>query len=495
MATTTPYSAPQDAGFVPVPGRWIAMIILLVAQFMNLIDVTIVNVALPSLQASFGATSSQIEWVVAGYILFFAVLLLPAGRLGDIVGRRRMFLWGVAVFTLGSAFCGLAPSIETLVAARVFQAVGAAMMTPQTLAIIPVIFAPHERGAAFALTGLTAGMAAVAGPVLGGWLIGADLYGAGWRPIFLVNIPVGMIALAAGLRYLPRVPPADGPGLDLVGTALAAAALLLVIFPLIEGRQVGWPLWCFVMMAAAVPVALMFALWLRRQAARNGAQVLPASLFGNRGFALGTVLASMLFSGVPGFFLVLAMYLQAGYGLTPLQSGTTTVPFSAGVLVASILSGRLGPRWLRPRITAGALGLALGILWVRIVVGQGGDEVARLALAPGLALGGLGLGTAISPLFQTILASVSGRDTGAASGGLQAFQQMGGAFGVAITGEIFFAALARATAGGIAPHAAYSNAMTLAVLYQIVIFGALAVLVWVLPRPSPAATVPVVAEA
>lgn len=473
-----------DVATTPVPGRWIAMIILLVAQFMNLIDVTIVNVALPSLQTAFGASSSQIEWVVAGYILFFALLLLPSGRLGDIVGRRRMFILGVAVFTLGSALCGMAPSIETLVAARVFQALGAAMMTPQTLAIIPVIFAPKERGAAFALTGLTAGLAAVAGPVLGGWLIEANIANLGWRPIFLVNIPVGIIAIIAAMIYLPKVKGAPGQGLDLVGTGLAGAVLLLVIFPLIEGRQVGWPTWCFVMMAAAIPVAVLFALWLRRQAARQGAQIIPAALFGNHAFAIGTVLSASLFSGIPGFFLVLAIYLQSGYGLTPLQSGMTTVPFSLGVLVASIISAKLGARMLRPRITAGAVMLALAMIWVRFVAQGMGDEMVRLSFSPALLLGGIGLGIAISPLFQTILAGVAGRDTGAASGGLQAFQQMGAALGVAVMGEMFFSTLAAAMKTGGAPHAAFATAIDYALIYNVVVFAAVAALVWALPRPT-----------
>lgn len=480
----TPPSPTPAAEPPPVAGRWIAMTILLVAQFMNLIDVTIVNVALPSLQQAFNATSSQIEWVVAAYILFFALLLLPAGRLGDIYGRRRMFVLGVAVFTAGSALCGLAPSIEALVAARIFQAVGAAMMTPQTLAIIPAIFSPRERGAAFALTGLTAGMAAVAGPVLGGLLIGADLWGLGWRPIFLVNVPVGLIAIVLALRWLPKVPAVRGMGLDLTGTALAGMALLLVIFPLIEGRQFGWPWWCFAMIAAALPVAVLFLAWLRRQAERNASQVIPASLFGNRSFVLGTVLSSALFSGVPGFFLVLAMYLQVGYGLTPLQSGLTTVPFSAGVLVASILSGRLGVRWLRPRITAGALMLAGCMVWLRLIVAGTGDEMLRLAFSPALMLGGIGLGTAISPLFQTILGNVEGRDTGAASGGLQAFQQMGAAVGVAIMGEIFFATLARNLSAGLDPHPAYATALTNAVIYNVIVFAMIAALVWRLPAPK-----------
>ena len=477
-------AAAQNMAQAPVQGRWIAMTILLVAQFMNLIDVTIVNVALPSMQTAFQATSSQIEWVVAAYILVFALLLLPSGRLGDILGRRRMFIAGVAVFTLGSALCGMAPSIGGLVGARVFQAVGAAMMTPQTLAIIPVLFAPHERGAAFALTGLTAGLAAVAGPVLGGWLIGADLFGLGWRPIFLVNIPVGLAAIVLALRYLPKLKGVPGLSLDVVGTLIAAVALLLVIFPLIEGRQIGWPWWCFAMMAAAVPVAGLFLGWLKRQEGRNGAQVIPASLFRNRGFVLGTALSALFFSGIPGFFLVLALYLQVGYHLTPLHSGMTTLPFSIGVLLSSVLSGRLGPRLLRPRIMAGSLMLAAAMLWLRLIVQGTGDEVVSLSFAPALLIGGVGLGTAISPLFQTILANVGGRDTGSASGGLQAFQQMGGAFGVAIMGQIFFSTLTREMATGGNPHLAYATALTHAVFYNMLVFAVLAALVWLLPKPA-----------
>ena len=194
---------PQPAVYA---GRWIAMAVLLLAGFMNLVDVSIVNVALPSLQHAFDASDSQIEWVVAAYVLVLALGLLPFGRLGDIVGRRRMFVAGVAVFTLGSAICGLAPSMGALVAARVVQGIGGAMMTPQTLAIVPALFPPHERGKAFSLFGLTAGLATVAGPLLGGLLIDADLFGLGWRPIFLVNVPIGLLAVILALYYVPELP-------------------------------------------------------------------------------------------------------------------------------------------------------------------------------------------------------------------------------------------------------------------------------------------------
>jgi EmrB/QacA subfamily drug resistance transporter len=468
----------------PPRNRWIAMAILLVAGFMNLIDVSIVNVALPSLQTALGATPSQIEWVVAAYILFYALMLLPAGRLGDIVGRRRMFLLGVGVFTLGSAICGLAPSIGTLVVARIFQALGAGMMTPQTLALIPILFQPHERGAAFALSGMMSGLAAVTGPVLGGWLISNDIAGLGWRPIFLVNVPVGIAAILLALRFLPKGEGGRVRGLDLMGMVLAAAALLCVIFPLIEGRQAGWPVWCFAMMAAAVPFVGALALWLRRQGRLNRPEIIPAVLFTHRSFVLGTILGAMLFSGVPGFFLVLAVYLQSGYGLDPLHSGLTTLPFSLGVLVSSLVSGRMGTRAMRGRITIGAVMLASCMVGLRFVVDGSLPAIVWSHYAPLLFVVGVGLGVTISPLFQTILSSVPRADTGAASGGLQAFQQMGGALGVAVMGELFFGRVASGMGAGGAAHEVFAAAFVQAILYNTLAFLMLAVLVWALPRPA-----------
>lgn len=476
-------SMTQDDDSQPLPGRWFAMAALLMANFINLIDVTIVNVALPSMQDAFGATDSQIEWVVAVYILTFALLLLPMGRLGDVVGRRRMFLMGVGVFTLGSTLCGLAPGINSLVAARVVQGVGGAMMIPQTLAIVPALFAPKERGLAFALFGLAAGLAAVTGPVLGGLLIAGDFWGLDWRPIFLVNIPVGVVAVVATLRFVPLLPGDADLRLDFIGVALAGLALMMVLFPLIEGRQLGWPLWCWLLMLGAAPVTAGFVLWQKAQARRDAPQLVPASLFDNREYMIGTGLIMMIFAGIPGFFLVFAILLQVGNGLTPLQSGLTTVPFSAGVLVASILSGKLGVRWPRARIAIGAVCLAIGMIGLRFVLPGAGEALSRSGLALPLAVAGIGLGSAISPLFQTVLANVQGRDTGSASGALQAFQQVGAALGLAVMGELFFSTLKTRLPGAADPVAVYSDAMSLAVTFSTVSFILIALLVWRLPTP------------
>ena len=225
----------------PDPRRWLALVILLIANFMNLIDVTIVNVALPSMREGLGATDSQIEWVIAAYILAFALGLLPFGRLGDILGRTHLFLWGVAAFTAASALCGLAPNIEFLIIARVIQGLAGAMMTPQVLAIATVTFPPHERGQAFSLFGLSAGLAAVCGPILGGLLISANLFGMDWQPIFLVNIPIGIAAVIAGWFLIPRLPGNASMRNDYVGIVLFGSGILAVVFPIVEGRAYGWP--------------------------------------------------------------------------------------------------------------------------------------------------------------------------------------------------------------------------------------------------------------
>ena len=465
--------------------RWIAMAVLLIAGFMNLIDVTIVNVALPSMQSGLGATSSEIEWVVAAYIMAFAICLLPFGRLGDMLGRRRIFLIGVGAFTLASALCGLAPDINSLIAARVLQGIGGAMMTPQTLAIAQVIFPPRERGAAFAMFGITAGLAAVSGPLVGGLLINADILGLDWRPIFLVNIPVGIFAVLAGLKFIPVMEGTKDVGIDFAGIALATLALLLVVFPLIEGREFGWPAWMFGLMAASIPAAWLFVRWQRHQAANTRPQLLPVTLMTNTNFMGGVLVASLFFSAVPGFFMVFAIFLQTGFGLTPLQSGLTTVPFPAGVLAASLLSGKLGQRWKRQRVFIGSMMLSVTMIWIQGLVGNLGATVHSLDFLLPLLTAGFGLGTAVSPLFQLALSNVPPRDAGSASGGVQSFQQIGGALGVAVTGHLFFSQLMQNGAGAPAS-AAYVGSLSHAVLYPVFAFGLTALAVLVI-RPRAAA--------
>lgn len=471
------------AGAPPDPRRWVALVVLLIANFMNLIDVTIVNVALPSMRTGLGATDSQIEWVVAAYILAFALGLLPFGRLGDILGRTRMFLWGVTGFTIASALCGMAPNIEFLIAARVVQGLAGAMMTPQVLAIATVTFPPHERGQAFSLFGLSAGLASVCGPIVGGLLIDAQLFGLDWQPIFLVNVPVGIAAVIAGLYLIPRLPGHAGLKNDYVGIALFGISIIAVVFPIVEGRAYGWPLWAYGMIAAGMIGLVAFFYWQRARAARGQSQLLNYDLLTNKDFMFGAFVVTIFASGIPGMFMVISILLQGGFGFSPLESGLTNTPFSVGVLIASAIAARFGASYLRARLAgAGAL-LTGGIGWLHFIIAGTGDSIDHWSFLPPLLIAGIGLGLGFSSLFQLVLANVPPRDAGAGSGALQAFQQVGGAVGVALVGEMFFTTLASDFASGSAPHAAFAHSAAFALWYQVAAFAAVLVLAFFFKAP------------
>lgn len=449
------------------PRRWSALFILLIANFMNLIDVTIVNVALPSMRSGLGASDSQIEWVIAAYILAFALGLLPFGRLGDIIGRTTLFLWGVAAFTLASGLCGLAPSIEFLIGARVVQGLAGAMMTPQVLAIATVTFPPHERGQAFSLFGLSAGLASVCGPILGGLLISWQLFGMDWQPIFLVNIPIGIAVVIAGSFLIPRLPGHAELRNDYVGMLLFGIAILAVVFPIIEGRAFGWPTWSFGMMAGGLFFLALFVWWARARAKAGEPQLLNYDLITNRQFMFGAFVITVFASGIPGMFMVISLLLQGGFAFTPLESGLTNTPFSVGVLIASVIAGRLGSRFLRARLSASGALMVLGITWLHFYIASVSDRIDHWQFLPPLLLAGIGLGLGFSSLFQLVLANVPPRDAGAGSGALQAFQQVGGALGIALIGQIFFSTLGTGLASGETPHAAFAEASSLALWYVI----------------------------
>lgn len=465
-------SLPHSGATVPPdPRRWLSLVILLIANFMNLIDVTIVNVALPSMRENLGATDAQIEWVVAAYVLAFALGLLPFGRLGDIVGRTRMFLLGVTAFTLASALCGMAHSIDMLIAARILQGLGGAMMTPQVLAIATVTFPPQERGQAFSLFGLSAGLASVCGPVLGGILIDAQLFGLDWQPIFLVNIPIGIAALVAGWFLIPRLPGHKELSNDFVGIGLFGLGIVAVVFPIIEGRALDWPMWSFGMMAAGVVLLGVFVFWQRQRAAAGKPQLLNYDLLANRDYMFGAFVVTVFASGIPGLFMVISLLLQSGFGFTPLQSGLTNLPFSVGVLIASFIAGRFGSHYLRSRLAVAGGMIAGGTGWLHFVIAGTGASIDPMSFLLPLLISGIGLGTGFSALFQLVLRNVPPRDAGAGSGALQAFQQVGGALGIALVGQIFFSQLSGNFAAGNSPQAAFGDAAALAMWYQVVSFG------------------------
>jgi EmrB/QacA subfamily drug resistance transporter len=432
---------PAEGGERADPRRWLTLIILLLAAFMNLLDVSIVNIAIPSIQRDLHATYADVQWALAGYTLAYALVLITGGRLGDIFGRKRLFLIGVAGFTIMSALCGAAQGPGMLIACRVVQGAMGAIMVPQVLAVIQVIFPPSERIKALAGFGVTAGLGTVSGPLIGGLLIQHNLLGLGWRPIFLINVPVGIIAVAASAALVRESRAPRPPRLDPVGVGLVSAALLLLLYPLVEGRQLGWPAWTFASMAAAAPVLAAFIGYERVKARRDGSPLVQLSLFRERGFSAGMAIAIAFFLGIASFGLVLTLFLQLGLGFTPLHAGLTFLPFSLGVLVSSGAAARLAPRFGRGVTMAGAIIIAAGMAGLIEIVHHYGAAVTTWELVPGLVAAGLGLGAVIAPLADIVLARVPAQEAGSASGVFNTGLQLGNSIGIAVIGVIFFGML------------------------------------------------------
>jgi len=453
-------------------GRWAALPVLLTGTFMVVLDFFIVNVALPSMQRDLHAGTGAIEWVVAGFALTSAVFLITAARLGDRIGRRRTFSIGLGVFTLASAACGAAASPTVLVAARLAQGIGAALVMPSVLSIINVTYSGADLPRALGIYGLVMGLAAACGQLIGGGLIQADIAGSGWRACFLINVPVGIAALVLAPRFVPESRPEHRPRLDLSGTLLLTAGLTAIVLPLVEGRQHGWPAWTWISFGVAPLLLLTFAAHQRRLARRGGEPLLPPAMFRARSFTAGLVTQLVFWCGQASFFLVLALYLQQGRGLSALDAGLVFTIMAVAYVATSAQAPALVMRYGRRLLAIAALVLASGhglLLAAVAHVGVGGSIVE---LAPGLVLIGVGMGLLLVPLTTTILSSVDTRHAGGASGAVTTVQNVGGALGVAITGAIFFGAL----------HGGYAHALEL----SLAELGALLVGVAVLTRLLPA---------
>src|SRR5499427_3891641 len=429
---------PATAGEGVDPRRWLTLIILLLAAFMNLLDVSIVNIAIPSIQRDLNASYADVQWALAGYTLAYALVLITGGRLGDTFGRKRLFLIGVSGFTIMSALCGAAQSPGQLIAFRVVQGAMGAIMVPQVLAVIQVIFPPRERIKALAGFGITAGLGTVSGPLIGGLLIQHNLFGLTWRPIFLINVPVGILAVIFASVLVRESRSPRPPRLDPLGVVLVSAALLLLLYPLVEGRELGWPGWTFVSMAASVPMFALFVWWEQVKTRRDGSPLVPLRLFGQREFSVGMAIAMTFFLGIASFGLVLTLFLQLGLGFTPLHAGLTFLPFSAGVLISSGAAARLAPRFGRGVTMVGALVIAAGMAGMIAPVHHYGAAVTTWELVPGLVAAGLGLGAVIAPLADIVLDRVPHQDAGSASGVFNTGLQLGNSIGIAVIGVIFF---------------------------------------------------------
>ncbi len=412
----------------------------LLVGFMSLLDVTIVNVAVPSIQQGLHASSASIQWIVSGYALTFGLTLVAGGRLGDVVGRREMFLIGLVLFTLTSAAAGLAPTEHLLVAARLLQGAAAGLLTPQNSGLIQQLFQGEERGRAFGLFGTTVGVSSAIGPVLGGLIIAAFGTDDGWRWVFFVNVPIGLLGIVLAMRWLPRADPREGSvrsQIDGTGSLLLGVAVLAVLLPIVEAMgDPATPLWFLVLLA---PVAAWaFVRWERRVVRRGGAPLLDVRLFAEApGYASGIVLGTAYFCGFSGIWLVLALYLQDGLGFTALQSGLTVTPFAIGSALASVTAGRVITR-LGRRVTVFGLSLVVvGFVALAVVVPLTSPSHPALWLLVPLFVAGVGGGATISPNITMTLSAVPPRMGGAAGGALQTGQRIGSAIGAAVLTAAF----------------------------------------------------------
>lgn len=434
-ARTRSAATPTDG---PDPNRWKALSVCLAAGFMTLLDVSIVNVALPSIAADLDASPSALQWVVSGYALTFGLVLVSAGRLGDARGRRSLFIVGVAVFTLASLAAGLAPTAEWLVAARLVQGVGGGIINPQVSGIIQQLFRGAERGRAFGRLGTTIGVSTAIGPVLGGVIlavVGAD---DGWRWVFLVNLPVGVVAVLLSLRYLaPRRDKEPARDLDAVGAVLLGAGVVGLLWPLVSEQRETLDL---VLLAAGLVLLVVFALWERRVDARGGTPMVRLSLFRVPGYGSSALLALAYFSGFTSIFFVLTLYLQDELAYSPLEAGLAITPFALGSAVTSAVGGRAVSTRGRSVVVLGLALVVAGVVATDVLLAlAAGSSATGWWIAGPLLVAGLGSGLVISPNQTLALEHVPVEQAGAAGGVLQTGQRLGSAVGIAVAGALYFA--------------------------------------------------------
>lgn len=429
-------------GEQPDPRRWKALSVTLVAGFMSLLDVSIVSVALPSIQRGLGTSPAGVQWVVSGYALAFGLSLVPAGRLGDALGRRRMFLGALAAFVLFSGLAGAAPTTELLIAARLLQGLAAGALAPQNSALIQQLFRGAERGRAFGFFGATVGISTAVGPVVGGLILALAGEGEGWRWIFFVNLPIGIVALVLAARLIPRTEPGPRGHVDVVGVALLGGTVLALMLPLVEAESDGLRrLWWLFPIGAALGVA--FVLWERRVLHHDREPLLDLRLLtGTPGYATGATLGTVYFVGFSGIWLVFAVFFQTGLGYTPLQSGLAVTPFALGSATSAVIGGRLVARLGRLLTVIGLSLVVAGLGATALVLLLVDPSVAGIAVAAPLLVAGIGGGWVISPNTTMTLRSVPVRMAGSAGGALQTGQRVGSALGTAGLAGLFYAVLA-----------------------------------------------------
>lgn len=461
-------TAPSSA--VGAPHR-ATLPVVLAAPLLSAMDAFIITLAIPALENDLGASTAEIQLIIAGYAMTYGVGMVTGGRLGDLYGRRTVFAAAIALFTAASLACGLAPTAGFLLGARIVQGAAAALMVPQVLAIFSTVYNGEARARAINWYGFTLGIGAVLGQVVSGLLIGADVFGLGWRACFLVNLPIGIAAAILTPRVVPESRAPGRPRLDPLGVLLVTLALLAVVVPLTVGREQGWPAWTWACLAAAVPLFVVFGVHQHRLRTSGGSPLVDLTLFRERAFSAGLACQLVFWTGQGAFYLALALYAQSGWGLTPFTTGLLFVVVNLGFMTTSLNAHRIAKRLGRQVIALGGLLRVVGLVGQIAVVASDGPVAW---IVPWLFVDGAGMGLAVAPLASTILARVRPDHIGSASGVLTTCVQVGTALGVALIGVIFYAALDGA--------GDYPQAYCLSLLYPIGVGLVLALLVQLLPK-------------
>jgi EmrB/QacA subfamily drug resistance transporter len=440
MSTTT-FSQSQSAARERSAARiaWVGFTVVIASSVMDLLDSTIAQTAAPAIRRDLGGSYAALEWISAAYTLAMAAMLLLGSRLGDRLGRRRVLLIGISGFIGASLLCAFAPSSETLIAARAVQGAMAAIMVPQGFGLIRELFGDEGQQKAFAVVGPVMGLAAVAGPLVGGGLVNLDVLGTGWRAIFLVNVPLGLAALAAGRRFLPRtVPSAPGLRLDAPSVSLAMVGGVALVYPLIEGREHGWPVWSFAMLAGGVLVLGAFAALQARRTRQGHAPLVEPSILRRRPYVAGLAVVVGFIGAMGGMMIALNVMFQTGLGFTPLACGMATVAIPISAIGGSITSSALLAKLGRRTMHVGTVTMAAGLIVVVLVLRAEGGHVSAWSLVGPLLVTGFGMGMVFVPMFDVILAGVAPHELGSASGLLESIQQLAMSLGIAAVGTALF---------------------------------------------------------
>ncbi|MEW6644787.1 MAG: MFS transporter [Pseudomonadota bacterium] len=443
------------------PRRWLALPVLLTGAFLPILDFNVVNLALPAIRQGLHASAGDLQFVISAYAATYAVFLITGGRLGDWLGRRQMFVTGVAGFTLASVLCGFAWSPQVLIVGRILQGVTATIMAPQVLASIRVLFPPAEQGRALALYSATFGLANIVGQILGGVLVSSQPFGWTWQAIFLVNVPIGLVAFIGGLTVLGDSRAPQAQPLDAGGVVLLSLMLTLLVYPLIEGRESGWPWWIVAMLLACPVMLAAFIAFERRLAARGGAPLVELALFANGSFVLGVLMALALYL-LASFYLTFAVYLQNGRQMSPLAAGVAMLPYAGGYFVASLVSA---PVMQRLRARTLTLGFGLQVLGFGAVALTVAGHLT-VPLPVGLACAGIGFGLVMPSVIKVVIGGVDPRHAGLASGIAISTFQIASALGVAVIGGVFYGVL-----GDGEDLAAYGHAFAVALGCNVVLLA------------------------